>query len=168
MRGLGRLFDLSAGIVPVDSQTGAMTGKRVNMRLYETLAIVIYKAAGTANDDPVLTLKEHNASSSGTSQNLVAIDTYHMKQGTTLAGSETWTKVTQTAAATITFNSTSAESQAIYVVEVDAVKLSDGFTYLSADVADTGSAGAQLLSLLYIPHGLHVQRAAANLAAPLS
>lgn len=168
MRGLGRLFDLSVGFVPVDTQTGANTGKRISMRYYEALTIVVFKAAGTANDDPVLTLQEHNASSGGTSQNLAALTVYYQKQAATLAGTETWTEVTQAAAATITFNSTSAESQAIYAIPVNATALSDGFTHLSASIADTGSAGAQLGSILYIAHDLHVQRKPANLPAPLS
>jgi hypothetical protein len=170
MEGLGYQFDLSVGITPVDSQTGAMTGKRVSMRNATGLSIVVFKAVGTANDDPALTLKQHTASSSGTSANLATIDHHYLKQGVAvaLAGTETWTKVTQAAAATLTLNATSAESGLIAVIPVNANSLSDGYAYVSLDIADTGSAGAQLISVLYILHGLTVQRAPANLVAALS
>lgn len=168
MEALGRVFDLSAGIVPVDSQTGAMTGLRVSLRNCTGITFVLYKAAGTANDDPVLTFKQYTASSSGTTANLAVIDHYYIKQEATLDGDETWTKVTQTASQTVTLNATSAETQFLAAFEVSANSLTDGYGYVGLDIADTGSAGAQLISVLYILHGLTVQRAPANLVAPLS
>ena len=165
---LGRLFDISAGIVPVDSQTAAMTGKRVSLRNAGGVTIVVFKAAGTANDDPVLDLQQHTASSGGTTADLDIIDHYYIKQEATLDGDETWTRVTQSAASEVTLNSTSAETQMIVVIEVDARSLSDGYDYISLDIADTGSAGAQLISCLYILRDLAVQRTPANLVAPLS
>ncbi|HEY0638394.1 MAG TPA: hypothetical protein VGD67_12170 [Pseudonocardiaceae bacterium] len=170
MEGLGRLYDFSTGFVPVDMQTAANTGKRVNLCDAGGVAIVLFKAAGTAGDDPVLTLKEHNAATGGTSQNLVAIDHYYVKSEATLDGDEVWTRVDQAAAATITdpgAAGTSAESQQIVVIEVDASALSDGFSYLSLDVADSGG-NAQLGAVLYVLRDLHVQADATSLAAPLS
>lgn len=165
---LGRLFDISAGIVPVDSQTAAMTGKRVSLKNAGGVTIVVFKAAGTANDDPVLDLQQHTAASGGTTADLDIIDHYYIKQEATLDGDETWTRVTQSAASEVTLNSTSAESQMIVVIEVDARSLSDGYDYISLDIADTGSAGAQLISCLYLLRDLAVQRTPANLVAPLS
>lgn len=165
---LGRLFDISTGIVPVDSQTAAMTGKRVSLKNAGGVTIVVFKAAGTANDDPVLDLQQHTAASGGTTADLDIIDHYYIKQEATLDGDETWTRVTQTAASEVTLNSTSAESQMIVVIEVDARSLSDGYDYVSLDIADTGSAGAQLISCLYLLRDLAVQRTPANLVAPLS
>lgn len=166
--GLGRLFDISSGIVPVDSQTAAMTGHRVSLRNAGGCTIVVFKAAGTANDDPVLDLQQHTASSGGTTADLDIIDHYYIKQEATLDGDETWTRVTQTAASEVTLNTTSAETQMIVVIEVDARSLSDGYDYISLDIGDTGSAGAQLISCLYILRDLAVQRTPANLVAPLS
>lgn len=169
--GLGRLFDISAGIIPVDSQTGAMTGKRVSLKNSGAVSIVVFKAVGTANDDPVLTLKQHTAASSGTSANLAIIDHAYLKDAALLAGTETWTKLTQAAGATLTDPGgagTSAEHQQILVIEVRGEQLSDGYKYVSLDIADTGSAGAQLISCLYLLHDLNVQRAPANLAAALA
>lgn len=171
MEALGRVFDVSVGFQPVDMQTAANTGKRVSLRRSQAVTIVMFKAIGTAGDDPVLTLKEHNANTGGTSQNLAAIDHYYLKTATTpgLVGTETWSKVTQTLAATITDPGgagTSAESAQIVVIEVDGTKLSDGFNHISLDVADVGG-NAQLGCVLYFPHDLTVQRKPANLRAAL-
>ncbi|GAA4226089.1 hypothetical protein GCM10022254_09890 [Actinomadura meridiana] len=169
MEGLGRLFDLSCGVAPVDLQT-AQTGKRVSLRHAAGVSIVLFKGAGTAADDPTVTLKEHTASSGGTSQNLAVIDHYHLKAETALDGDETWETVTQSAAATIADpggDGTSAESQQIVVIEVDATSLSDGYAYVSLDVADVGG-NAQLGAVLYILRDLASQRAPDKMHAPLS
>jgi hypothetical protein len=169
MEALGRLFDISTGVVPVDLQT-AQTGKRVSLRNAGGCTVVIYKAAGTAGDDPTFTLRQHTASSSGTSADLAIIDHYYLKTETALDGDETWVKETQSAAATIVDpggDTTSAEAQQIIVIEVDATELSDGYDYISLDTTDTGS-NAQLGCVLYLLRDLTVQRAPANLVAPLS
>jgi hypothetical protein len=166
---LGNLFDLSVGVAPLDLQT-ARTGARVSLKNASAVTIVLFKGAGTAADDPTVTLKQHTASSSGTSANLAIIDHYYLKNATTLAGTETWSRLTQTAAATIVDPGgagTSAESQQILAIEVRAEQLSDGYSYVSLDVADTGS-NAQLGAVLYIVHNLEVKRKPANLAAALS
>ncbi|PBC71573.1 hypothetical protein BX265_6183 [Streptomyces sp. TLI_235] len=166
---LGRNFDVSIGVAPVDLQA-AQTGKRVSLRNAAGCTILIIKAAGTAGDDPTVTLKQHTASSGGTSANLAIIDHYYLKSATTLAGSETWTRVAQTAAATIAdpgAAGTSAESQQLIAIEVDARSLSDGYKYISLDVADTGT-NAQLGTVVYLLRDLTAQRTPANLVAPLS
>lgn len=169
MEALGRLFDISTGVVPVDLQT-AQTGKRVSLRNAGGCTVVIFKAAGTAGDDPTFTLRQHTASSSGTSADLAVIDHYYLKTEATLDGDETWVKETQSAAATIVDpggDGTSAEAQQIIAIEVDATELSDGYDYISLDTTDTGS-NAQLGCVLYLLRDLTVQRAPANLVAPLS
>jgi hypothetical protein len=165
---LGRI-DVSAGVAPLDLQT-ARTGNRVSLRNADGCLILVFKGAGTAGDDPTLTLKQHTASSSGTSANLAVIDHYYLKSETTLDGDEQWTKVTQTAAATIADPGgagTSAEEQQIIAIPVQAPQLSDGYSYISLDVADTGT-NAQLGAVLYLLHGLRAERAPAKLVAPLS
>jgi len=170
VEGLGRLYDLSCGFIPVDMQTAANTGKRVSLKNATGVTIVLFKAIGTAGDDPVLTLKQHTASSSGTTANLATIDHYYLKTSTSaLAGTETWSKVTQSAAATITDPGgagTSAESAQIVAIEVGANQLTDGYSYVSLDVADVGG-NAQLGCVLYILHELTAARAPANLPAGL-
>lgn len=163
MEGLGRVFDIGLAWAPVDSQSGDITGKRLAMNRGTGVTILVNKAAGTANDDPVFTLKQYTAASSGTTADLACITRYYLKQETALDNDESWTKVTQSVAATITGNATSAETQCLFAIEVGADQLSDGYTHIGLDLADTGSAGAQLVSAIYIVHDLNVQRAPVNL-----
>jgi hypothetical protein len=165
MEALGRLFDISTGAVPVDLSSAAVTGKRVHLKNAGGVTIVVFKGAGTAGDDPTFDLQEHTAASGGTSQDLDVIDHYYLKQEATLDGDETWTKVTQSTASEVTGNGTSAEEQAIYVFEVDATQLSDGFEWVSLNVADVGT-NAQLGSVLYLLRDLAVQRSPENLPNP--
>ncbi|MGH7774473.1 MAG: hypothetical protein ACREQA_19795 [Candidatus Binatia bacterium] len=165
MEALGRLLDVSIGAAPKDLNA-ATTGKRVKLQGATGVTILFVKDAGTAGEDPVLTLKEHNADTGGTSQNLAVIAKHYQKQEATLDGDEKWSKVTQTKAATLTLNATSAEEEGIYAVYVGADQLSDGFAYVSLDVAATTTAG-QLGVVVYILHDLTVQRAPENMAAPL-
>jgi hypothetical protein len=163
MEGLGRLFDIGLAFAPVDSQSGNITGKRIWLGGGTGVTILVNKAAGTANDDPVFTLKQHTAYTSGTSADLAVIDHYYLKQETALDNDESWTKVTQSVSATVTGNGTSAETQCLFAFEVGADQLSDGYAWVSLDLADTGSAGAQLVSATYILHDLASQRGPANL-----
>lgn len=165
MKGLGRIFDIGSAFAPVDFNTAdAATGHRVHMRNYGAIAMVLYKGAGTAGADPTITVQEHNAATGGTSQNLAVIDEFFYKEETALDGDETWTRVTQAKAATAV-SLTAAESEGIYVVEVDAAMLSAGFQWVSFNIAAT-VANAQLVSGFYIMHGLMIQRRPDLLAQP--
>jgi hypothetical protein len=166
MEALGRLVDLSIGFAPVDMSTAANPGKRVSLRNADGLAIVLFKAVGTAAQDPVLTLNQHTASTGGSSAALVGIDHHFRKSATTLLGSEAWVRTDQTLASTLTLTGEAAK-QGIYVVEVEGARLSDGFKYVSLDIADVG-ANAQLGTVLYLLRDLDVQRAPQNLVAGLS
>lgn len=165
MKGLGRIFDVGSAFAPVDFNTSdAATGHRLHMRNYESVAMVLFKGAGTANADPVITVLEHDAASSGDSNNLAVIDEFFYKEETALDGEETWTRVTQAKAATATV-ATWAENEAIVVVEVDASMLSAGYEWVSFNIAAT-VANAQLVSGFYIMHGLKIQRRPDLLANP--
>ncbi|KOV86067.1 MULTISPECIES: hypothetical protein [unclassified Streptomyces] len=169
MEALGRLVDVCIGAAPVDLSSAAVTGKRVSLKNCGGLTIVVFKGAGTAGDDPTFTLKQHTANTGGTTSNLAIIDHYYLKSATTLAGTESWTRVSQSAAATIADPGgagTSAESQQIIAIEVDAAQLSDGYTHVSLDCADVGT-NAQLGAILYLRRDLTVERAPASLAASL-
>jgi hypothetical protein len=166
--GLGDSYDLGTGFVPVDMQT-AQTGKRIWMGGLDAVDIIFIKAAGTAGDDPTLTLQEHNASTGGSSQNLAVIEEYFVKKEATLDNDETWTRVTQSAAATIADPGgagTSAEEQQIVVFTVSKDQLSSGFKYISVNVADTGT-NAQLGTVLYLLRGLDKHAQATSYLAPL-
>ncbi len=169
--GLGNKYDLGTGFVPVDMASGANTGKRLFMGNCDAVDIVLIKAAGTANDDPVITLQEHTASTGGTSANLAVITKYWVKRETALDNDEQWEEFTQAAAATITDpggGGTSAEEQQIVVFTVSKDQLTAADRkYISASVADTGAAGAQLGTLLYIMHGLDRHASPTSYGKPL-
>lgn len=164
MYGLGRIFDVCTGIVPVNIATAANTGHRLHMRNYETVAIVVCLNNGTAAEAPTITLQEHTANTSGTSANLAVITEYYKKEEASLDGDETWTKVTQTAAATITNADWDDANQVLFVVEVEAASLSAGYEWLSVNIADPGTA--QVGCVIYIPHGLKQQYAPSSLPQP--
>lgn len=153
--GLGRLFDVGLAFAPVDSQSGNITGKRFSLQNAGAVTFLVVKAAGTANDDPAFTLKQHTAYTSGTTADCAVITRVWTKQETALDNDEAWSLTSQAAAATFTGNSTSAESQMLIAITVGADQLSDGYTHVSLDLADTGSAGAQLVAAVGIVHDLH-------------
>lgn len=151
--GLGDRYDLGTGFVPVDMQA-AQTGKRLSMQGLYAVDVVLIKAAGTAGDDPTLTLKQHTAGTGGSSSNLAVITEYYVKREATLDNDEVWERFTQAAAATIADPgqaTTSAEEQQLVVFTVSQDDLPAGATHISVDVADTGT-NAQLGTVLYITH----------------
>jgi hypothetical protein len=171
--GLGRLFDISAGIISTAVNNSAdVTGNRVSLRNAGGCTIVVIAEAGTAGDDLDLDLKQHTASTSGTSADLDIVDEYWYKSETTLDGDEDWTRVTQTAASEITDATggagTSAEEQQIVVIEVDATQLSDGYSYISLNATNAGANNDKLATVLYLLRDLREQRTPANLPTPLS
>lgn len=172
MRGLGREFDLMVGINPVaDIAAGANTGKRVHMRNYDTLGFLFFKNAASAGTDSiVITLNEHSAASSGTTQALAAItDWYYKSTAAALAGTEAWTEVTQAVGSTLTLANTGAvpaANQAMVFFEIEASALSAGFEWLSISIADPGSGGTILGGAFYVASGLKIQRRPDLLAQP--
>lgn len=172
MRGLGYVFDLAVGINPVaDLAAGANTGKRIHLRNYETVGVLFFKNPASAGTDTVtLTLQEHTAASSGTSQNLAAITDYYYKStATALAGTEAWSEATQAAAATLALANTGvvpAANQAMVFFEVEAGSLSAGFEWISVNIADPGSGGTILGGVFYVCSGLKIPRRPDLLAQP--
>jgi hypothetical protein len=152
--GLGEDYDISIGVAPSDLSVAASTGKRVYMGGVASADVVLIKAAGTAGDDPAVTLVASTAASGGTSANLAVVSSYYLKDATALAGTETWAKETQAAGAVVTDPGgagTSAEHQQIAVIHVRAEDMPAGKPYLSLNIADVG-ANAQIGAVLYITH----------------
>jgi hypothetical protein len=152
--GLGEDYDISIGVPPSDLSVAASTGKRVYMGGVHSVDVVLVKAAGTAGDDPAVTLVASSAATGGTSANLATISSYHLKDATALAGTETWAKKAQAAAAVIADPGgagTSAEHQQLAVIHVRGEDMPAGKPYLSLNIADVG-ANAQLGAVLYITH----------------
>lgn len=143
--------DIIQGIGPVDLQTGANTGARINMTEYDRCLVVLTKAIGTDDQDPVLAVKQHTAASSGNSKALQTYRYWH-KLGT----ATTWTRVDAAAADTITI-ADSAQKAGLIAIEVRAEDMdaqnsdpTTNYKYLSLDIADVGG-NAQLGATVYIP-----------------
>ncbi|WML79176.1 hypothetical protein [Streptomyces sp. VNUA74] len=173
MQALGRTFDISAGIISAAVNNSVdVTGKRVSLQDAGGVTIVVVAEAGTAGDDLDLDLKQHTAASGGLTADLDVIDHYYYKSAATLAGTETWTRATQTAASEIVDATggagTSAEQQQIVVIEVEAEQLSDGYAYVSLDATSAGTNNDKLATVLYFLRDLKVQRKPTNMRAPLS
>jgi hypothetical protein len=149
---LGRV-DIAPAIIPVDLQT-AQTGKRILAAHASWATFVIFKAAGTAGDDPTFDLQQADAASAGNIKDFDVISHYYLKAEATLDADEVWSKVTQSAASEIADPGgagTSAEEQQIIVIEVDLATLdiANGFKWISLNCADTGT-NAQLGAALVI------------------
>lgn len=165
-RALGKYFDIAPVLSVGDFSAGARTGNRVHMKNFSVCTFVLYADAGTDGDDIQVDLQEHNAASGGTSQDLDIITAYFKKEETTLDNDETWTRVTQTAASEVAAVAGSAETENLYVFEVRADQLSDGFEWLSMNTPDFGSAGTKFGGILAILSEPFVMRKPENLAAP--
>jgi len=141
--------DIVSGIVPINLGS-ARTGDVVSLKNWGRCAIVFFKAAGSASEDPTITVEQciNVAGSSNKAITFTRIDT---KQGT-LTSVGTWTEVSQAAANTYT-NATASENQAIWVIEVKAEDLDvdNGYDCITCSIADAGSVN-QLGAVLYILH----------------
>jgi hypothetical protein len=145
------IADIIPAFVPVDMQTGANNGQWITMREISRLVCVLYKAAGTAGDNPVITLQQAT-SNSGANAKALTFTRARTKIGA-IASTPQWTIVTQSAANT--FTPTSAASPAVIVVEIQATDLdtNNGFTFVQLSIPDTGT-NAQLGAAFYIAYGI--------------
>lgn len=124
---------------PVDLNTAAVTGLRVDMRNLKRVAFMVILAAGTSTTTHGFTLKQHTVASSGTPADLSVMNPYYHKIG----AATSFTKVDPTvAAAAYDVHALVADSVAILVFEVLAEQLTDGYRWVSLDIADAG--GSQL------------------------
>lgn len=110
--------------------------------------LVFYKAAGSASEDPTLTVVQATSVAPSNAKAL-NFTTLYTKQGT-LSSVGTWTKVTQAAANTYT-NTTASENGAVWVVPItaDMLDADNGFDCIQATIADAGSVN-QLACVFWI------------------
>jgi hypothetical protein len=139
-------------IVPVDSQSGANTGDYVSLKNFERCTVLVVKAAGVAGDDPVITMTQAQ-DVSGTGVKALNFTRVDSKVGVQ-TGIGQFTINTQAAGNTYT-DTVSAEAQAIFAVEFkgEDLDVNNGFDCLKVAIPDTGAAGAQLLTAIYILRG---------------
>ena len=134
-------------IAPVDLNTGANTGLRVDMKNVKRVTFLAILAAGTTTTTHSFALKQHTVASSGTPAVLSVDNPYFYKK----AAETVFTKVAPTVAAdTYDLHTLLADNVAIVAFEVLAEQMdrAGGYRWASLDVADTG--GAQLGTVIAI------------------
>lgn len=163
MKPLGALFDIVAAIVPLDLGT-ARVGDWISLKNAQGVCIVFFKGVGTDGDDPTLTVQQATAVAGTGAKDLVALTRVYKKQGALLTAVGVWTEVAQAAAATYAGDATSAQEQAVYVLQIEADQLDvdGGFDCVNVSCSDVGN-NAQLGCALYILYGLRHQTAPQNL-----
>lgn len=143
-------IQIASGFVPLHIGS-ARAGDYVSMKNYGRCAIVFFAAAGTAGDDPTITVVQATsvAASSEKALNFTRVD---HKQGADLTAVGQFTTVTQAAANTYT-DETSAEIQKIWVIDIKAEDLDvdNGFDCIKASIGDAGTTN-QLGCMLYLLH----------------
>lgn len=140
--------DIKVGVLPLDWQT-ARTGDYISLKNAGHLTVVVVKGTGTDGDDPTFTFNQATAVA-GTGAKGLNVTEYMEMEGT-LTSVTGWTRVTQTAASTVSPGDPSAQNQAVYVFEFDAsdLDIDGGFDCVSVDIGDTGT-NAQLGCIIYI------------------
>ena len=137
-----------SAIIPIALDAGANAGDWVSMENYTRCCCVFFAAAGTAGDDPTITMSQATAAAgTGTKAlNFTRVDT---KQGT-LTAVGTFTEVTQAAGNTYT-DATSAEIQKIWLFDIDSADLdvANGFNFIQMSCDDPGT-NAQIGCGLYV------------------
>jgi len=167
---LGNVLDIIPAIIPVDLQTAANNGDYVKLTNAAGVMFVVFKAAGTDGDDPVISIAQAQDASGTGSKALTAIRRIFLKEGT-LTAVTTWTE-TEAASnpgSTYTMDGTSAQSQALvcFYVQASDLDVENGFDWVRMVIADTGS-NAQLGCGLYILVGLGYPSAPAKLSSAIS
>jgi len=137
-----------AGIIPVDLGTAANNGDYVSLKNFHNLTVIVFKGAGTAGDDPVITLQQaQDVSGTGVKElNFTRVDAKVGVQTATGA----FTTVTQAAGNTYT-DLVSAEAQGLFAIEVthDMLDIANNFDCVRVTIPDTGT-NAQVGCALYI------------------
>ena len=138
---------VKAVIGPVDFNTAANTGERIDMRMFKRVTFVCVLAAGTTPDSHTFTLRQHDAASSGNSADLVSDNPYFHK----VNAATSFTKVVPgSAAAAKDIDTVVGDTKFIAVFEVRQEELTDGYRWVSVDATDSG--GAQLGCVIAICH----------------
>lgn len=148
---LAERVQVVAAIVPVDLAGAANNGDWVSLKEYQRLSIVVFKAAGTAGEDPIITLQQAQ-DVSGTGVKALDFTRIDEKVGAQ-TGIGQFTTVTQAAANTYV-NTVSAEAQSVFVIDVlpETLDTNNGFDCVRVVIPDVGAA-AQLGCALYLLDG---------------
>ena len=163
-------LQIAQAILPVSLDGGANAGDWVSLKNYNRCAIVVFKAVGTAGDDPVIAVKQAT-DVAGTGAKAVGFTRVDKKQAATnLLAVGAFTKSTSAAPATNdvfdtaagTFTNTDlAEQAAIIAIDIKAedLDLDNNFDCIQVSIADVG-ANAQIGAALYLLHDPRYSEAA--------
>lgn len=138
---------------PVNLATAANNGDYVSLKNYKHVAVVFHSMVGTAGEDPTLTITQAS-DVSGTGAKALNINTakaYKKQAATNLLSTGAWSSASGDVSTNTLTNGTSAEEEALWVVEFDSDELDvdNGFDCFRASVADVGSS-SQLGACYYI------------------
>jgi hypothetical protein len=144
-------MQIVSAIPPIDLSAAANNGDWVSMKGYDRCTIVFFKAAGTAGDDPTLTLRQAQ-DVSGTGAKALNFTRVDYKRGAQ-TGVGQFTTASQAAGNTYV-DDASAEAQGLFCIEVKSEDLdvNNGFDCVQFQVPDVG-ANAQLGCALYLLRG---------------
>lgn len=162
--GLGKDFDIGAVIMPVNLATAANTGKRIHLANYGGVCLVGLLNNGTAAEPVTFDVQQHTAATGGTSADLDIVTTIYTKSEAEIDGDEAWVRVTQAAGSEITNAEWDDALEVIMATEIHSRDLSDGYGWVSVDVADPGTAVVG--AVVAIMFGLKEQRRPDRLAQP--
>jgi hypothetical protein len=169
MQGLGRLFDLGVGWVPVDlDDANGATGKRISMENASAITFVVF--AGTGPAGFTVDVQQHTAYTGGTSADLdstgvstsTGVTEWYVKSEAALDNDESWTRVTQSEASECDIGTSYGLLQKLVAIHVPAHALGAGYTHVSL-TATSDNGTACLCGCLYVLHDLKQQRTPANL-----
>jgi hypothetical protein len=151
MKLLAEELQIAAGFVPADLAAAAQSGDWVSLKNYRHVAIVFFKAAGAAAEDPIITVQQAT-DVAGAGAKALNFTTIYRKSAADVQTVGQFTKVTQAAANT--YNGDDGDKQVIYLIEFNAEDLDaeGGFDCVRATFADVGVT-AQLGALLYVLSG---------------
>ena len=143
------------GLMPYDTMDAAVAGDWVSAKLFHSIIVKFVRAAGSAGEDPTITIEQATNVAGANAKALNFTDIYEKEGLTNAAGGMaaigTFTKQTQAAANTYT-SGTSGENDVMWCIEFDADELDvdNGFDCIRASVSDPGSGGDYYGYLEYI------------------
>jgi len=149
-------------VVPVNLATAAVNGPYASMRNCEVLHVIIIKGAGTAGEDPVITLTQATTAAGGSAKTLNITAVQHQiaanvtlatafVAGVNVSSVEISRETSVASYATDLIDA--AENQAMFVLTIHKDDLDDDFAFVRCNIADVG-ASSQLAAMIYIAGGL--------------
>lgn len=125
-------------IDPVNLNTAAVTGNRIDMQDLEKVTLLIVLNSATSRTAVTLDLDQHTVASAGTPAALAVANKYFHKVG----AATVFTAVEPTVAAdSYDFTTLVGDSKAVIVMEVRSADLTDGYRWISINSADSGADG---------------------------